>query len=123
MRKPHVAEALLKMLRNGGSIVSTNLLSYKAIANADAEGRMFVDLDGFGYVYRADRQPIESEAVEEVKEELIASQKQMDRVVLTLLRLFEILPVDRCCAIPLDQVPKTMGDLLDSDPSLPTHLY
>lgn len=44
-------EELFKKLRNGGAIVSTNDLSETEIAEARACNRMWVDEDGFGYVY------------------------------------------------------------------------
>jgi hypothetical protein len=45
------AEALLKMLREGGHIKSSNDCSAFEIALARACHRFYVDEDGFGYVY------------------------------------------------------------------------
>lgn len=45
------AASLLRLLRQGGSIVSSGDLPAEAIAAARACGRMTVDDDGFGYVY------------------------------------------------------------------------
>ena len=45
------ADSILRLLRQGGLIVSSGDLSVEAIAAARACGRMTVDADGFGYVY------------------------------------------------------------------------
>lgn len=46
------AEKFLKNLAtSGGAIVSSNDLSAEEIDAARQEGRMFVDEDGFGYIY------------------------------------------------------------------------
>jgi len=45
------AEQLLALLKHGGKIVSSNDLTAAAIAAAQACSRMYVDADGFGYVY------------------------------------------------------------------------
>ena len=44
--------ALLMKLQHGGAIVSSAACSVDEIDLARAQGRMFVDKDGFGYVYR-----------------------------------------------------------------------
>lgn len=44
--------ALLTMLRRGGSIVSSHTCSPQEVAIARADGRLFVDKDEVGYVYR-----------------------------------------------------------------------
>lgn len=41
----------MALLRCGGSIVSTNALSSEALVIARAADRVFVDKEGFGYVY------------------------------------------------------------------------
>ena len=41
----------IQKLRDGGVIISTNDMSAEEISEARAGGRMFVDADGFGYVY------------------------------------------------------------------------
>lgn len=46
------AFALLKLLRDGGHIVSSAAVSSEVIAAARGETMMMVDNDGFGYVYR-----------------------------------------------------------------------
>lgn len=43
---------LLMQLRHGGSIVSATSCTAGEIMLARADRRMFVDKDGFGYVYR-----------------------------------------------------------------------
>lgn len=45
------AAQLIRMLANGGRIVSSNDLPSGAIDVARACGRMHVDEDGFGYIY------------------------------------------------------------------------
>lgn len=51
--KPQLAEKFLKRLaKTGGAIVSSNDLSAEDIAEARAGERMFVDDDGFGYIYQ-----------------------------------------------------------------------
>ncbi len=40
------------MLREGGSIVSSESCSADEVILANARGRVFHDKDGFGYVYR-----------------------------------------------------------------------
>lgn len=46
------AETLLRLLRDGGEVVSSALCSEPEIVQARALGWMWVDADGFGYVYR-----------------------------------------------------------------------
>lgn len=48
---------LLMRVRERGYIVSSSRCSTEEIAIARAEGRLFVDRDGFGYVYRTDAAP------------------------------------------------------------------
>jgi hypothetical protein len=44
-------------LRRGGSIVSSAACTPDEITIARAEGRLFVDKDEFGYVYRPTKSP------------------------------------------------------------------
>ena len=44
-------EELLEALTNGGKIVSTGTLSEEEIRIAFSENRVYVDKEGFGYVY------------------------------------------------------------------------
>jgi hypothetical protein len=45
-------EGFLKKLRDGGNVVSSNDCSEAEVAYAQACGRIYVDEDGFGYIYR-----------------------------------------------------------------------
>lgn len=49
--------SLLMRLRRGGSIVSSAACTPDEITIARAEGRLFVDKDEFGYVYRPTKSP------------------------------------------------------------------
>jgi len=42
---------LLEKLKFGGKIVSTGGCNISEIAQARADGRMYVDEDGFGFIY------------------------------------------------------------------------
>ncbi len=46
------AISFLAKLRDGGEIVSSNDCPTEEICAARGEGRLLVDKDGFGYVYR-----------------------------------------------------------------------
>lgn len=46
-------EKFLAKLRDGGAIVSSGKCSEIEIVNAQANGRFFVDSEGFGYVLRS----------------------------------------------------------------------
>lgn len=48
---------LLMRLRHGGSLVPSSSCSALELALARAEGRLVVDKDGFGYVYREEKTP------------------------------------------------------------------
>lgn len=58
------AETLLRLLRDGGEVVSSALCSEPEIVQARALGWMWVDPDGFGYVYR-ERRTIELAVVKQ----------------------------------------------------------
>lgn len=53
-------EELFEKLKNGGKIVSTSDLNNYDIASARACGRMYVDKDGFGFVYFSKSEPVSS---------------------------------------------------------------